>query len=416
MSLTHHCVWNATEKCHNTDTRQVLQRYSQLLQFLTPYCQQYTIPTELCLQQFQSTVQYLNDFDQIFTLRFTYAVRDMISLNMMQGGMLYGLGLPGIVTYSSNGIPGSGPNGTSVSGIGLPDIIQSMLVGLGYPNVNMNGIGLPGVQNLLLQSLLRVFSNSNNGLGLTDLQFLLSGLNMPDILNAYDNSMNMTELLSMLMNQSYFGGNFQENLADFDSHSAQNSTSREQGYRTDSRFGGYYQRKKRSLSPNQPDRAGNKTTFGRGSTGNGTNGSSANSSVTNTTGNMKNNTGNNFNQTSNTRPSLFNGTQYANASLILSMINLTMMDLNRFLDQSVYSLYNSNKMAACVELQQTYTCLHDNLASHIQLVEPLRGYILENTLHRLMANSMEHCQGKYFRRTHMSLVLRKPVFGVSDQV
>ena len=308
--------------------------------------------------------------------------------------MLYGgLALPGVVTFASSGYLGSDPNMTFVSGIALPDVLQAILVGLGLPYVNLTGIGLPDVQNLLLQSLFNIVGNRNYGLGFSDIQFLLSGLNLPGVISAYDNStnMNMTELLSMLMNQSYFGGNFQENLAEFGSHpnsttnGGQNSTGTQQGYRTsDSRFSGYSGRKKRSLSPDQPDRAGNKTTFGpdrsRDTLGNG---SSTNSS-TNSYGNYS----------SNARPYLFNGTVYANASIILSMLNLTLMDLNRFLDQSIYSIYSYNKMAACSELQQTYTCLHDNLASHLQLVEPLRGFILENTLHGLMANSMEQCQGK----------------------
>ena len=298
---------------------------------------------------------------------------------------MYGLGLPGVVSFSDNSLLGSGSNMT-YDGIALPDIIQSVLLGLGLPNINLTGIGLPGVQNLLLQNMVGMLGNSNNGQGFTDFQFLLSGLNFQELLRAYENSINMTELLSMLLNQNYFGGSFQDNLAEFGSQTQTTGSDREPGYRTDSRFGGYSQRKKRSVPGNQLDRHRIRNTT-RGSHGNE---SDANE-------NIANKTENNYNQTINNRPSLYNGTHYANPSIILSMLNLTLMDLNYFLDQSVYSVYNNNKLAACAELQQTYTCLHDNIASHIQLVEPLRGYILENTLQGLMANSMEQCQGNLLK-------------------
>ena len=387
LSTTHHCVWNATEKCHMSDSRQILQRYSQLLLFLYPHCHEQTIPTNVCLEQFQSTTQYLNEFDQLFTLKLSASVADYIHIYT---SVDRGLGLPG----ARGGERGQDAS-TNLTGIGLPDV-QSLLA----------RIGLPTVQGALY------------GLGSVNLQTMVTGLGLPPIFTTNLAGINMTEFISLLLNQNFFEGNLQEILVEygFQSNSMSNNNSGSSMSKDPSSriaagsFNGYSGRKKRSLNPNDPDRAGNKTTFW-----NDGNSTSAKNSSTNSNGNITNNANNQGNRTSNNKPGilngtnanftkysgrmnnngpyLFNGTHYLNASVILSMVNLTVPDLKMFLDQSVYTVYSNHKMAACSQMQQAFSCLQDNLGPHIQLLEPMRGFILEKTLEGLMKNSVEYCQG-----------------------
>ena len=407
-----------------SDTQQILQRYNQLMHYIYPYCQQQTIPTEVCLEQFQSTVHYLNDFDQLFTLKFTHAVMDFISLYISQA--LYGLGLPGAqglqATYSNITLAGIALPGVQSmrSEMRLSDVLGTgadgwlNMFGLGLPGsqVNLIGIGLPEVQSLLqelgLSGMLRT-----NGIGLPDVQSLLSSFISSLGYDTSGNNVNMTELITMLVNQSYFGGNFQENLAEFGSQSNSSASSRstslqsEQGSRSPAGgFSSYSRRRKRSLSPSQNDRAGNKTTFwnDRNQTvaNNNSNFSNGADDQTNRPYNNQPNSNNrtnsyqnltNMNGTISNMPYLFNGTHFSNASTILSLLNLTLPDLNLFIDQSVYSIYGYNKMAACAKMQEAYSCLQNNLGSHLRLLEPQRGFILEKSLEGLMLNTGEHCQG-----------------------
>lgn len=421
-----------------TDTRQVIQRYNQLVHYISPYCQSSTVPTEVCLQQFQSTLQYLTDFDQLFTLKFAYALRDYVIINPYQP--VTGVALPGVASYQRYGSSfETQPNSTLLGGIALPNVYGADLhtfAGLGLQGLNFSGMGLSDMQSLLQElsnflgyyglglpdvqyllpgsdlpglpndeDLLQELANilGNYGLGLPDIQYLLSGLDLSSLLGVSDNTadMNMTELITALLNQSYFGGNLEENLAEVGSHPSstpaggRSSTASSQ----DARFSGYSSRKRRSLSPNQPERSGNKIAFWPDKLreavlpGTNPNQNETSSNITNSDRNVTHAEGYR-NKTSSNRPYLFNGRHYVNASIILSMINLTLSDLSVFLDQSIYGIYSDNKMTSCNQLQQSYTCLRNNIATHLQMMEPVRGFILENTLEVLMANSLEKCESK----------------------
>ena len=381
LSNIHHCVWNATERCHTSDARQVLERYSQLLHYLYPHCHQQTQSTEVCINQFRSSVQYLNNYDQLFTVKLAASVVDYINIYSTTPGR--GLGLPG-----SRGVnEGQGLTDPVIGGIALPDV-QSTLLGLGLPTVQTVGFDQ----------------------GHLDLQTLMTLLGLPSVitdlsrigLNTSTYHFNVTEFISFLVDQTFIGGKLQDFLVSFGfqpDYMYNNNGSlagREQDLHTSS-FRTYSRRKRESHPPeflrSEPNPSNSSNTNATDVSRNQTNGTSNNPPGSFNATNM--NFTNILAKTNNSGPYLFNGTHYFNASAILSSVNLSLFDLDMFLDQSINTVYMSHKMAACSQMEEAFSCLQENLASQIQLLDPRRGFILEKTMDLLRVISMDQCEGQY---------------------